>query len=120
MNDTDKEETFIREIMSKSKLTVPFSDFDEKMMFLITRIHSRKVSFTRELTLAWIFFLLGSIFGIIVSIVLPTMQEPVMGISLYKIAPFFQIVVAILLVTQLDHFISFYKRHSLMNNETTD
>ena len=109
MEDINKEEAFFREILSKSKLNVPFSDFDEKVMLLIDRKMSKKSSITRELKLSWIFFLLGSTVGIIISLVLPKIPEPILGIDLDKLAILFQIIFALLFVTQLDNLIKFYK-----------
>jgi len=109
MEEINKEDAFFRAIISKSKLNVPFSDFDDKVMFLIEKKISIKSSISRELKLSWFFFLLGSTAGIIVSLVLPKYQEPILGICFDKLTILFQMILALLFVIQLDNLLKFYK-----------
>ena len=44
MKEIDTEDTFFKEIMSKSELDVPFADFEDNVMGLIEKRHSKKVS----------------------------------------------------------------------------
>jgi hypothetical protein len=108
MRETDSEQT-IREIMSKSRLEVPFPDFEDKIMGLIEKRHSKKVSISRDIKLSWIFFILGSTFGIIITILLPKIQQPVFGINLDKLTMPFLIIFSFLLLSQIDSLIDFYK-----------
>jgi hypothetical protein len=110
MKENNSDETFFREIMSKSKLGIPFSDFDDKLMELIGRRHSKKTSISRDIKLSWIFFILGSAFGIILSIILPELQETLFGIPIEDFRLLFLIIFAFLLITQLDSLIDIYKR----------
>jgi hypothetical protein len=109
MKNMDSEHTF-REIMSKSRLEVPFPDFEDNIMGLIEKKLSKKVSISRDIKLSWVFFILGSTFGIIVTILLPKIQQPVLGINLDKLTIPFLIVFAFLLLSQIDSLIDFYKR----------
>lgn len=109
MKDTDSELTF-RKIMSKSRLDVPFPDFDDKIMGLIEEKLSKKASVSRDIKLSWVFFILGSAFGIIVTILLPKIQQPVLGMHLDKFTIPFLIILSILLFTQLDSLIDFYRK----------
>jgi hypothetical protein len=108
MKETDSEQTF-HEIMSKSRLEVPFPDFEDKIMGLIEKKLSKKVSISRDIKLSWVFFILGSTFGIIVTILLPKIQQPVLGINLNKLTIPFLIIFAYLLFSQFDSLIDFYK-----------
>jgi hypothetical protein len=110
MKENNSEETFFREIMSKSKLDIPFADFDDKLMELIGRRYLKKVSISRDVKLSWIFFILGSACGIIISIILPRLQETLFGIPIEEFKLLFLIIFAFLLVTQLDSLIDIYKR----------
>ena len=112
MKNTDSEETFSK-IMAKSKLSVPFTDFDDKVMGLIENNFSKKVSISRELKLSWVFFILGSFFGIVFTILLPMIQQPVFGIHLDKIRIPFLIIISLLILTQLDNLIDFYKKQKI-------
>ncbi len=109
MKETDSEETFFREIMSKSKLDVPFTDFDDNVMRLIEKKISKKTSISRDIKLSWVFFILGSIFGTIVTLVLPKIQQPVLGIPSDKLILPFLTIFSFLLLTQIENLIEFYK-----------
>lgn len=115
MKENMSEETFFREIMSKSKLEVPFSDFDDNVMMAVEKKVSRKESISGDLKLSWIFFIIGSVFGIAVSIALPAIREPVFGLHLNNLLIPFQIVFVLLLVSQLDNLVSFYNKRSQKN-----
>lgn len=112
MKETDSEEAFFREIMSKSKLDVPFKDFDDDVMDLIEKSLSKKSSISRDIKLSWGFFIFGSIFGIIVALVLPKIQQPVFGIQSDKFILPFLIIFSYLLLTQIDNLIDFYRNQS--------
>ena len=113
MRDIDTEDAFYKEIMSKSKLDVPFPDFEDNVMGLIEKRLSKKVSIMRDVKLSWIFFILGSTFGIILAIVLPKFRMTIMGISIDKFTIPFLIIFSFLILTQLDSLIGFYKRRKI-------
>jgi hypothetical protein len=110
MKEKDTDEKFFRKIMSKSKLDVPFSDFDDKIMLLIEKRLSKRTLISRDIKISWVFFIIGSCFGIIVTIILPKLQESVLGFPLDKFTIPFLIIFSSLLMTQLDSLIHFYKR----------
>jgi len=110
MKEIDTEDAFFKEIMSKSELDVPFPDFEDNVMGLIEKRLSKKVSITRDIKLSWIFFILGSTFGIIVIIILPKLHVSVGGITMDKLTIPFLIIFSYLVMTQLDCLIDFYKR----------
>jgi hypothetical protein len=114
MKKIDSEDTFFNEIMSKSKLDVPFPDFDDNVMGLIEKRISKKLSITRDIKLSWIFFILGSTFGIIVTLILPKLQGFVFGIPLDKLTIPFLIIFSFLVMTQLDNLKDFYKRGKII------
>jgi hypothetical protein len=113
MKDTNSDETFFREIMSKSKLKVPFSDFDDKIMSSIEKRHSNKPSISRDIKLSLAFFGIGSTFGILVSIILPGLQESFFGIPLDSFTLPFLVIFTFILVTQLNSLIDFYKSQKI-------
>ena len=108
--ETNSEDIYFRKLIAKSKLNVPFSDFDEKVMFKINKSLSKKTTLSKDLKLAWIFFILGSVFGIFVSVIIPTIQKPVFGIHLDRLSTLFQIGFTLLVTTQLNNLLSFYKK----------
>lgn len=108
MKETDSEDTFFREIMSKSMLNVPFKDFDDNVMGQIEKRLAKKSSTSKEIKLSWVFFILGSLFGIVVTFVLPKIELSVFGIHSDKLILPFLIIFAFLLLTQIDNLIDFY------------
>ena len=115
MRETDSEQTF-REMMSKSRLEVPFPDFEDKIMGFIEKKLSSKVSISRDIKLSWVFFILGSTFGIIVTILLPKIQQPVFGIDIDNLIIPFLIIFSFLLLSQIDSLTDFYKRQNTKRN----
>lgn len=109
MKEIDSEMTF-RKMMSKSKLEVPYPEFEDNVMRLIEKKVLKKDSISRDIKLSWVFFILGSTFGIIVTILLPKIQQPVLGMDLDNLTMPFLIIFSFLLLSQIDSLIDFYKR----------
>lgn len=112
MKETDSEMTF-RRMMSTSKLEVPFPEFDDRVMGLIKKKLSRKLSINRDIKLSWLFFILGSAFGITVTVLLLRFKQPVFGMEIDKLTLPFLIIFSFLLLSQLDSLIGFYKRRKI-------
>ncbi|MGB8491380.1 MAG: hypothetical protein WCE64_10005 [Bacteroidales bacterium] len=110
MKEEINEETFFKELMSKSKLDVPFSDFDDKVMRLVESGQKHRNTTKRDIRLSWICFLAGSVFGIFISTILPEFQEPVLGISIDKFTIPFQILFALIFVSQINNLVDFHKK----------
>jgi hypothetical protein len=104
------DDNFFQEIMSQSKLELPFPDFEDSVMIQIKKKAMQQSSFSKDLKLSWIFFIAGSVFGIVISLILPQMHKPIFGIQSDKLAIFFQIVFVSLLLTQIDILTKFIKR----------
>jgi hypothetical protein len=113
MKEIDTEDTFFKEIMSKSELDVPFADFDDNVMELIEKRLSKRVSILRDIKLSWIFFILGSTFGIIVTIILSKLNMSVGGITMDKLTIPFLIIFSYMVITQLESLLDFYKRRKI-------
>jgi hypothetical protein len=107
----EQEDIYFREIMSKSKLEMPFPDFEDKVMM---QIENQPLSqgYSKEIKLAWIFFIAGSVFGMIISWILPAMKEKIFGIDPKNIAICFQIIFVVLLFTQIETLIGLIKKSS--------
>lgn len=101
---------FFKEIMAKSRLDLPFSDFEDNVMIRIENKVAHQNSFSKEIKLSWIFFIAGSIFGIIISFILPELKRPVLGISPASLTLVFQITFACLLFTQIDTLLKFSRK----------
>jgi len=104
------EEILFREILAQSKLEVPFPDFEDNVMLKIEKENSFQRSVSKDVKLSWFFFIAGSVFGIAISLMLPRMQSPILGINPQKLAIFFQMIFVILLFTQFETLIKFIKK----------
>ena len=104
------EENFFKEIMSKSKLELPFSDFEDNVMIQIEENILHQPAFSKDIKLSWIFFITGSVFGIAISLILPLIHESILGIQPSTLAIGFQIVFTILLFTQMDVLLKLIKK----------
>jgi hypothetical protein len=113
MELTNTDDKFVHEIMLKSKLKVPFSDFDDSVFQLIKAKKIKPLSVKKEIRLSWGFFIMGSVFGILISLILPTIQTSIWGLELSKLTLPFQIAFAILFVSQLNNLIDLSKRYFL-------
>jgi hypothetical protein len=105
----EKEDRYFREIMSKSRLEMPFPDFEDQVMMQIERQPLRQ-GYSKEIKLAWIFFIAGSVFGMVISWILPSMQQRIFGIDPKNIAICFQIVFVVLLFTQIETLLDLVKK----------
>lgn len=104
------DENFFKEIMSKSRLDLPFSDFEDNVMMQIETKVLHQNKWSKELRLSWIFFFVGSVFGIILSIFISKLHEPIFGVQPANLTLFFSIVFAAVLFTQIDTLIKFSRR----------
>ena len=110
MKEEKSEETFFNELMSKSKLEFPFPDFEDNVMRIVESNQKKQNIIQKDLRLSWIFFLLGSSFGITISILLPKFQEPIFGLSVDKFTIPFQVLFIFLFITQLNYLMDYYSK----------
>lgn len=110
--ETNNEDAIFRELMAKSKLSAPFSDLEDKIMIQLNKNLSAKNSTSKELKMSWVFFIFGTIVGIFISAILPTLKESILGVHLDRFSTLFQIIFTLLFITQLDSLLSFYKKYS--------
>lgn len=106
------EDLYFKELMSKSKLELPFSDFEDNVMLQIENSVLHRKDVKKKLKLSWISFVAGSICGMVASFFIQQLQEPIFGIQPANLSILFQAVFAAILFTQLDTLIKFSKRIS--------
>jgi len=96
-------------LLSESALEMPFSDFEDSVMQIIEENSIKKNSVSKELKLSRFFFILGSLFGITISIVLSQLETSIFNISPTVIAFVFQITFATLFFTQIETYLKVKK-----------
>ena len=89
---------------------MPFNDFEDNVMLQIENTVLHQKDLKKELKLSWIFFIAGSVCGIIVSFFIQQLHEPILGIQPANLSLLFQIIFATILFTKLDTLIKFSKR----------
>jgi len=108
IKSTDDE--LFKEIISKTRLNLPFSDFEDCVMDEIENRISNHNSISKEVKLSWIFFIAGSVFGIILSTILTQIHNPIFGMNPINLTIVFALVFATILFSQIDTLLKLNKR----------
>jgi len=101
------EEKDFKNMMQHSKLEIQFPDFDENVM---EKIYAREVNrrlVRNNLKKSWIFFIIGSLFGIFATQSLTNLQVPFLSLSPKLILLIVEILIVIVVVSQFDNLIQF-------------
>jgi len=106
------DEHLFKEIVSKSKLEMPFPDLEDIVMKQIEAKRISKSSIAKDIKLSWIFFLIFSFLGVAISYFLSHMDQALFGIKTEVVTLIFQMCFALLLFGQLDNLILIAKRKS--------
>ena len=82
MKRNNNNDRYFRELLSDSRLEMPFSDFEDELMEEIHMKYKKRSSLLKNIKLSWLFFFLGMISGMAVVIfsMIPTEEESVPGI----------------------------------------
>jgi hypothetical protein len=109
-DSNEQEEIYFRELISKSKLEMPFSDFEDNVMTQIERkiVHQQGVA--KDIKLSWLFFVVGTTFGLMISWILPRIPQKILGMDPKNLAICFQIILVVLIFTQIEALLGFFKK----------
>ena len=110
MKEAINTDDYFRNILSKSKLELPFPDFEDQVMYQIEKKNALEPPSAKDIKLSCIFFILGTAFGLFISLILPKIQESIFGIDLTKLAVPFQIGFVILVFLQIDQLMKLVKK----------
>lgn len=97
------EEDFFQNLISQSKLTVPDSDFEDKVMMHIQEsnaIHQKSIP--SEIKMSWVLLTLTVILGAVTSLLLYQMPTFALGISPSMVKTVFNFVLILFVIMQLD------------------
>jgi uncharacterized membrane protein YoaK (UPF0700 family) len=98
---SDKDPQF-KELMSKSKLEMPFPDFEDNVILQIKKQEKHRKSLSRNLRVSWLSFFAGIILGMILTIQLFQLRIEGFGVSSEMIELIFQLVFAVFVIFSLD------------------
>lgn len=105
------EDTRFAQLMKKSRVKMPFSDFEDNVMRRIEVEVQYKKSILKNINLSLLFFILGTGTGTAVSLFLPELLSAFSGISSERIILIFQAVFILIVLTQLDNLIKLVKKY---------
>ncbi|MCU4164510.1 hypothetical protein [Carboxylicivirga caseinilyticus] len=101
-----------RELLSDSKLEMPFADFEDKVMQSVYSEEQSRQGILKNIRLSWLFFTIGALFGIIATILLPHISKPVYNISVEYIQIPVLLVLTGVLIWLMDAMLRFSLRNS--------
>jgi hypothetical protein len=101
------EEKDFKNMMQQSKLEIQFPDFDERVMEEIHKKEASKRSVWRSLKLSWIFFFIGTFFGIFATQFLADIHVPFLGENSKLILLTGEIVIVFVIASQFDSLLRF-------------
>ena len=97
-------------LMQKSKLILPFSDFEDNTMKRIQADLKYKSSIRRSFQVSLVFFVLGTGFGLIVNSVLSNAHGSIMGVSSDKLLLWFQLIFVFIVLTQSENIFRLFTK----------
>lgn len=106
---SETEEQFIRELMGKSGVKMPFTDFEEQLMQQIHKEAITSRSFRKDIKLSWFFFVVGTLFGLLLNFIVMEMNKTVFGIPLQRLTLIVQALFVIFLLLQFDKLLALKK-----------
>jgi hypothetical protein len=109
------DEHLFKEIVSKGKLEMPILDFEDSVMRQIAAKKISKSSFTKDIKLSWIFFVIFSFLGVAISYFLSHTDQALFGLKIEMVTLIFQMCFALLLFGQLDNLLLIAKKRKSRN-----
>ena len=108
-NQLPKDQSF-SEMMKKSKLAMPFSDFEERTMARIYKENIVKVSVLKYKKLAVLFFIMGTGFGFATTYFLSLPETTIVGIPSDTILLVCRLSYVLLILTQLNSILKLFSK----------
>jgi|SRR5450432_2437853 TRAP-type C4-dicarboxylate transport system permease small subunit len=102
MQHQESDDKRLSQIMKKSMVQMPFSDFEDKVMVEIHRQARYKKAILANIRLSRLFFFLGLGAGLIINDLLSHLHHSLMGLSAEQILLVFQVSFVFFFLTQLD------------------
>ena len=101
-NSEDK----LKRLLSESRLEMPFDDFEDRLMARINKKVSNEKYIDRNIRFSWLFFALGTVFGLLLSVILSPVKSA-MGIPFSGLMIPLYIIGVTLIFLFIDQLITF-------------
>ncbi|MBI9065353.1 MAG: hypothetical protein JEZ14_25440 [Marinilabiliaceae bacterium] len=105
MSEKDLFDPGLKSLLRESKLEMPFPDFEARLMETIKSDCVKRKSVLKDIRLSWLFFTIGSIFGLLATFILPALNSSILGIDIQYLQYPLMILVSVVIVWQLDAMI---------------
>ncbi len=109
----------VSELMQQSKLTMPFSDFEDHLMKRIEVESKLQPALHKDRKWALFFFVTGTLLGLLLNTILENIQSGIAGISKTSLQLGFQMIFVLLFLIQLEKFFPFQHWFSKVNKRST-
>lgn len=106
----DHKDKFVQELMANSERRMPFDDFEDKLMQQIHKEANTSRSFLKDVRLSWLFFIIGTIFGLVLNILVAEMNTTIFGMPSQRLLLIVQVLFVMLLLSQFDRLIGLTKK----------
>ncbi len=110
MADTNSNTQQLSQLMKRTKLTMPFSDFEETVMHRIQLEANYKKVLTRDRKLSFLFFILGTVLGLTINSFLQKAQYTFLAIPPDTMLLIFQVAFVLIFLFQLEKNLHFIKK----------
>lgn len=112
MQDDELKDDELFTIMKKGKRTMPFNDFEDRIMTRIYEETSYKEVVSNKLKLSLIFFVIGIASGVALTLLFSVFGKPVLGISPETLALPILFVIAVVAIMTLDNFLRLIRKYN--------
>ncbi len=113
MEDFNSNNKALSQLLKKSKLEMPFGDFEENVMHRIHTEAQQKEYFSRDIKLSSFFFLLGTGLGLVINFFLQHFTITFFGISSESVLLIFQVSFVLVFLTQLESLIKQLRKNKV-------
>lgn len=110
MTDIDSHNDGLSHIMKKATLKIPFSDFEEIIMHRISKEIIYKNLLSRDRIISFIFFILGTGFGMIINLILQKTRYGFLSLTPEITLLIFQAGFVLIFLIQLENNLHFIER----------
>ncbi len=101
----------LRHLMSESVVEIPFADFEERLMVKVKAEAKQKQSILKNVRLSWVFFTIGSIFGIFATVLIPMIKQSIWGLELKHLQIPIFLVLAFVIIWQFEALIKYTSKY---------
>ncbi|MCC5904887.1 MAG: hypothetical protein JJU13_01655 [Balneolaceae bacterium] len=99
------EDKQIKELLGKSRLEMPFPDFEHDVMMQIEIEESLRNASSSGIAWSWVFFIAGTVFGILLTLMIPQLEISILGMGAGEMNLLFQVGFCLFVLLHLEKLI---------------